>query len=78
MDKRRLESLMKLFGDTQATLAKAMGLSTSRLNAKINEYRGAEFKQNEINLIRERYKLSSEEVERIFFISKVSFIKDSN
>lgn len=35
MNKKRLESKMKLFGDTQASLADALKISTSRLSAKL-------------------------------------------
>jgi hypothetical protein len=72
MNKRLLESKMKLFGDTQASLGKAIGVSTSRLSAKINKYEGAEFTQGEINAIKERYNLSADEVNLIFFTLQVS------
>jgi hypothetical protein len=72
MNKRLLESKMKLFGDTQSMLADAIGISVSRLSAKINEYEGAEFTQGEINSIKERYLLSADEVDSIFFVKVVS------
>ena len=72
MNKRMLESKMKLFGDTQMILANAIGISTSRFSAKINKYDGAEFTQSEINAIKDRYKLSAKEVDNIFFTTKVS------
>ena len=65
-------SKMKLFGDTQEVLAKALGISLSRLNAKINETDGAEFTQSEITFIKIRYHLTAEEVDAIFFAPKVS------
>lgn len=64
-------SKMKLFGDTQEILAAALGISLSRLNAKINEVNGAEFKQSEIAFFRNRWHLTAEEVDQIFFASKV-------
>ena len=72
MNKLRLKSQMAKRGDTQAVLAEAMGLSLSRLNAKINGTGGAEFTQTEIAFISERYKLSGSETMRIFFSEKVS------
>ena len=72
MDKKMLKSKMVLFGDTQADLADAIGISLSRLNAKINEKNGAEFLQSEISVICERYKLSVQETANIFFAEKVS------
>lgn len=62
-------SKMKLFGDTQEILATALGISLSRLNAKINETDGAEFKQSEMRFFRDRWHLTPEEVDQIFFAS---------
>jgi hypothetical protein len=64
-------SKMKLFGDTQEILAEVLGISLSRLNAKINETNGAEFKQSEIRFFRNRWNLTPEEVDQIFFAPKV-------
>lgn len=72
MNKHLLKSFMARQGDTQSDLAQAIGLSLSRLNAKINEKYGAEFTQGEIALITERYHLSPEEVSAVFFDPKVS------
>ena len=72
MNKLLLKSHMAKRWDTQAVLAEAMGLSLSRLNAKINGTGGAEFTQTEIAFISERYKLSGSETMRIFFSEKVS------
>jgi hypothetical protein len=58
---------MKLFGDTQQILADALGLSLSRLNAKINGTDGAEFRMSEIKFFRDRWHLTPEEVDQIFF-----------
>ena len=54
MNKAMLESVMKLNSDTQSDLADYLGISLSRLNAKINEYRGAQFFQTEIAAIKKR------------------------
>ena len=69
MNKNMFVSKMKLFGDTQQILADAMGMSLSRLNAKINEINGAQFRKNEIAFIRNRWHLTPEEVDQIFFAS---------
>lgn len=57
--------------DTQDSLAKALGMSRSCLNAKING-KGTEFRQNEILFIKERYHLTASEIDSIFFNVKVS------
>ena len=72
MNKNMFVSKMKLFGDTQNTLAEALGISLTRLNEKINETEGAEFWQHEIKLIRNRWHLTPDEVDQIFFAEKVS------
>ena len=72
MNKNMFVSKMKLFGDTQESLALALGISLSRLNAKINETDGAEFKQHEIAFFRNRWHLTPEEVDQIFFASIVT------
>jgi len=57
---------------TQANLAESMGISLSALNAKINEAFGRDFRQSEITFIRDRYKLTEQEVMEIFFTIEVS------
>ena len=66
MNKALLRAEMIKHGDTQETLAKAMGISLSRLNAKINS-ENAEFRQTEIIFIKDRYNLSAADVDSIFF-----------
>lgn len=66
MNKALLRAEMIKHGDTQETLAKAMGISLSRLNAKINSD-SAEFRQTEIIFIKDRYNLSAADVDSIFF-----------
>ena len=66
MNKNLLKSVIMAYGDTQTSLAAALGLSLSSLNAKINGKR-AEFRQSEIDAIKARYSLSAEEVTAIFF-----------
>lgn len=72
MNKALLSSIMVKNGDTQRTLAEAMGLSLSRFNAKINEREGASFTQTEMAFIINRYSLSYSEAVEIFFASWVS------
>lgn len=71
MDSQKLKGLIVAFDGNQEKLAKAMGLSLSRLNAKINET-GAEFTKTEIEFIRDRYKMSRKQVMDIFFTNPVS------
>ncbi|MBQ8794063.1 MAG: helix-turn-helix transcriptional regulator [Clostridia bacterium] len=72
MNTSLLKSIMVKHGDTQQTLATAMGLSLSRVNAKFCERGGAAFTQTEMAFIIERYHLSPEEAMAIFFATKVS------
>lgn len=67
MNKKMLESKMKLFGDTNVTLAKAIEISPQSLSSKKNETHGKEFTQSEILKIKRRYSLSPTEVNDIFF-----------
>lgn len=71
MNKPLFRSVLVKFGDTQKTLSEALGISLSRLNAKING-NNAEFTQNEILFIKSRYKLTAKEIDAIFFSEKVS------
>ena len=71
MNKNMFVSKMKLFGDTQNSLAVALDISVSRINAKINETNGSQFRQNEIRFFRDRWGLTPEEVDSIFFAPKV-------
>ena len=72
MNKALLESKMKLFGDNQSKLADALGISLTRFNAKLNATNGAEFTQGEIQKVKDRYNLTGEEVDAIFFNNVVS------
>ena len=72
MDKKKLRSIIVLHGDTNGDLAKEIGISYQRFSEKLNERKGAEFTQSEILKIKNRYKLSCEEIDEIFFNSKVS------
>lgn len=72
MNKTELDYEMRKYGDNQSTLAEAMGLSRTRLNYKINEKYGATFTQIEIKFIKDRYGLSAQRMEEIFFNADVS------
>ena len=73
MNKEEFKAEMCRNGDTQSTLAKAMGISRTSLNAKINERNDASFTQPEIAFIRSRYNLTSERIDIIFFSTYVSW-----
>lgn len=72
LNKQLLASVLAKNGDTQSDLAKVLGLSLSRTNAKINETDGAQFTQNEIAAIKKAYTLTAKEIDEIFFTPKVS------
>ena len=72
MNKQKLESIMKLYGDTGNSLSNYLGIARSTFSAKINETNGAEFTQSEISSIKEKYNLTPEDVVDIFFGTKVS------
>lgn len=65
MNKALLRSVMVLFGDTNKTLAKYLGISERSVSDKINE-NGTEFKLQEMRAIRKRYSLSDEQFSDIF------------
>lgn len=72
MDINKLKSKMALHGDNGGDLASYLHISRSTLSSKMNETNGSEFTQNEILKIKEKYSLTSDEVDEIFFNSKVS------
>ena len=72
MQKNELVSVMKKHGDRQEDLAKYIGISPQRFSAKINEKDGAEFTKGEIAKIKEKYNLTAEQVDLIFFNGGVS------
>lgn len=76
MNSQLLKGIIRIHDGSQSVLADAMGISLSRLNAKINET-DAEFTQSEIVFIRDRYHLSTSQVTDIFFSPEVSE-KDTN
>lgn len=70
MDKLALKAKMIMNNDIGLTLAEALGISETTLSSKINEK--TEFTRSEIAKIKERYKLSAEDVDRIFFDLQVT------
>jgi antitoxin component HigA of HigAB toxin-antitoxin module len=66
MNKNLLKSIMALHNDTNKDLAKLLGKSKQSISNKINE-KGTEFTQGEIAKIKEKYNLTAEQVEAIFF-----------
>ena len=66
MNKELLRSVMALYGDTNKTLAAFIGISEQSFSNKVNE-NGTEFKKGEIAKIKERYHLTCDQVDRIFF-----------
>lgn len=66
MNSELMKSYIVRNGDNQSKLSDALGISLSNLNAKING-KSASFRQNEIIAIKDRYGLTAEEVDSIFF-----------
>lgn len=67
MNKNMLVSKIKLHGDNYADIAKYINISTQRFSAKINTVSGADFTLNEMRKIKEKYNLTAEEIDDIFF-----------
>lgn len=72
MNKNMYRSKMALYGDTNVTIANALGISPQRNSAKLNGTHGAEYTCGEIAVLRERWNLTAEEVDEIFFKTQVS------
>lgn len=70
MNSLEMKVTMKRNEDTQEKLAEALGLQVSGVCARINGH--IDFRTSEIEKIRERYKLSDDELVKIFFTTKVS------
>lgn len=71
LNNKLLRSVMILYGDTNRDLAEYLGISQQSVSSKINE-NGTEFRQGEIAKIKDRYGLSAEQVNNIFFDTIVS------
>ena len=72
MNKNELLAKMALHGDTGGALSDYLGISRGTFSLKINEKDGAEFTQKEIMMIKDKYNLSAQEVDTIFFTPAVS------
>ena len=70
MNSLEMKVAMKKNEDTQEKLAEALGLQTSGLNARINGK--IDFRASEICVIRDRYHLTPEETDKIFFRKEAS------
>lgn len=70
MNKNLLKSIIKLHDENGSDLAEALGISRQTFSAKLNGRNGAEFTQNEIAIIKKRYKLTAKEIDSIFFCRK--------
>ena len=71
MNKKALKAKMIINNDKGITLAKALDISESTLSSKLNGK--AEFTRCEIAIIKERYKLTAEEIDNIFFKQEVTY-----
>ena len=65
MNKNLLKAVIAKNGDTQSRLAEAMGMQISALSQRMSGQ--VDFRRNEILFIKQRYNLTSEEVDSIFF-----------
>lgn len=65
MGARKLKAQMVLNGDTNEKLAKALGMSRNSLYLRMQGK--SDFRAGEIKVISERYKLTPEQVDDIFF-----------
>lgn len=70
MNKRYLEAEMKRYGDTGSTLAEALGISEVTLSRKKNGE--SDFTRGEMAVIKNRYNLTAELVDVIFFTDSLS------
>jgi hypothetical protein len=72
MNKKLYRSKMALYGDTNESIARALGISPQRNSAKVNGTHGAEYTTSEIMVLKARWKLTAKEVDSIFFAKSVS------
>lgn len=67
MNTNQLKGKLRENGLTQEALAGEMGVSLSRLNAKVNQRGGAEFTLGELKALKRILKLNPRQVDAIFF-----------
>lgn len=70
MNANLLKATIAKNGDTMTKLAEAMGMPASGLSQRISGQ--IEFRRNEIKFIKQRYNLTSGEIDEIFFVELVS------
>ena len=70
MNGNLLKAVTTKNGENLSILAEAMGMPTSALSQRISGR--VDFRRNEIRFIKNRYKLTCEEVDMIFFEELVS------
>jgi DNA-binding XRE family transcriptional regulator len=70
LNKQELKAVMALADDTQEKLANALGITSAGMSGRINGR--IDFSVPEIDKIIARYKLSAEDIKRIFFTSNVT------
>ena len=70
MDARRFRATMVLNGDTVSTVASALKRSRNPVYLKIKGQ--LDFDSREIQILKERWSLSANDIELIFFSPKVS------
>lgn len=67
MNTNQLKGKLREYGLTQEALAGEMGVSLSRLNAKVNQRGGAEFTLGELKTLKRILRLNPRQVDAIFF-----------
>lgn len=72
MNKRLLKSVIVANGDTFQSLADYLGITIGTFSKKVNEKFKAGFNQPEIMRIKEKYSLTAEQIDNIFFTKEVS------
>ena len=72
MNSKELKIEMIRHNDNGESLSKAIGISRQTLSNKMSENHPADFDRAEIAKIKERYNLSNDRVDEIFFASDLS------
>lgn len=67
MNSNLLKGEIRAKAMTQENIARSIGVSLSRFNAKLNGTNGAEFSLGEVRSIKSILGLSAEQVDNIFF-----------
>ncbi len=67
MNKDMLKGQIRGLGMTQGDVAKKMGISLSRFNAKVNGTNGAEFSLGEVQELKRILRLTADQVDLLFF-----------